>query len=305
MSRRAVSREWVDVQKRLAERVGRECDKVAFTAPIPGDLYHFTDCASLIGIFNDRELWASLATSLNDRSETQYGLEIARRLSDGDDRVPANTLPLDKLAEALLRQSWRIYVVSFCAHPDTALQWLHYGRAGSGAAIGFNAASLPKAPFRLFPVIYDRDKQRNWIRGVITKVDEALTDAFSEITGEPERELLLHIAVDLVATQLWAIAPRIKDPAFEAEDEWRLVAAVPKGEGVPILDDPAGKTWFRTSGGRVVPYKKVSYDPLPVTSITLGANSPMQQDLLALRVLMEDTTGVPLEPKISTVLVRA
>jgi hypothetical protein len=212
---------------------------------------------------------------------------------------------MDSLVDALKRQSWRIFVVSFCAHHDTALQWLHYGRSGSGVVVGFNSGLLERGPFRLYPVLYLAHDQQEWVRGIISKIDTGLTEALASITEHDERESLRRIAIDLVAAQIWAMVPRVKNPAFQSEDEWRLVASVPRGEGVPLADDPAGETFFRTTGGRVVPYKKIRYDILPGTSVTLGADSSMQQDLLALRVLMEDTLGVPLEPILSRVLVRA
>jgi hypothetical protein len=302
--RRRVSREWVSVQKGLADRIARECADIAFTCATPPELYHFTDCGGLIGIFNEKTLWASLATSLNDRSETKYGLDLAQELVADSADLAVHSLPMDSLEDALKRQSWRIFVVSFCAHHDTALQWLHYGRSGSGVVVGFKSALLEKGPFRLYPVLYLAQNQRDWVRGIISKIDTGLTEALASITVHDERESLRRIALDLAAAQIWAMVPRVKNPAFHSEDEWRLVASVPRGEGVPLADDPAGETFFRTTGGRVVPYKKIRYDVLPAASVTLGADSSMQQDLLALRVLMEDTIGAPLEPIISKVLVR-
>jgi len=250
-------------------------------------------------------LWASLATSLNDRSETQYGLDLAQELVTGSDRVAVHSLSMNSLKGALQKQSWRIFVVSFCAHHDTALQWLHYGRSGSGAVVGFNSALLQKGPFRLYPVLYCARDQQVWVRGIVSRIDAALTEALSSISTNDERDSLRRIAIDLVAAQIWAMAPRVKNPAFRSEDEWRLVASVPRGEGVPLADDPAGETFFRTTGGRVVPYKKIRYDVLPATSLTLGADSSMQQDMPGLRALMEDTLGTTLEPTVSKVMVRA
>ena len=40
--------------------------------PAPKTLFHFTDCEGLIGIFKEKTLRASLATALNDASETKY-----------------------------------------------------------------------------------------------------------------------------------------------------------------------------------------------------------------------------------------
>lgn len=141
--RRRVSSEWIRVQKEFAERFAAESVAIGYGATLPSDLYHVTDCGGLIGIFKSKTLWASLATSLNDWSETQYGLDLAKEVADG---VAVQWLPIAALHDALQRQSWRVYVFSFCTQPDTALQWLHYGRAGLGAAIGFRSSAVEKPP---------------------------------------------------------------------------------------------------------------------------------------------------------------
>src|SRR5437764_3979379 len=46
-------------------------DKPSGPPPI---LFHFTDTAGLVGILSNRSLLATLATALNDTSETQYAI---------------------------------------------------------------------------------------------------------------------------------------------------------------------------------------------------------------------------------------
>ena len=75
MASRAVSSRWQRAAASLIERVGKRAASGA--DPRPERLYHFTDCAGLIGIFEKRTIWASLATSLNDPSEVRYGLNLA------------------------------------------------------------------------------------------------------------------------------------------------------------------------------------------------------------------------------------
>lgn len=75
MATRAVSSRWQRAAASLIERVGKQ--SASSTDSRPERLYHFTDCAGLIGIFEKRTLWASLATSLNDPSEVRYGLDLA------------------------------------------------------------------------------------------------------------------------------------------------------------------------------------------------------------------------------------
>jgi hypothetical protein len=184
---------------------------------------------------------------------------------------------------------WRVYVVSFCDRSDTALHWLHYGHSGSGVAIGFNSVAIQKPPYELCPVLYNRARQDDWIGRIVKTVDDALDAALSLTQTSDDRELLRDVALDVLATHLWMVTPRMKNLVFEAENEWRLVTYVPKGNGVPMRDDPAGLNDYRAASGRIVPYKKVAFDVLPVTEIVVGASAPIQQDRDALRVLMEET----------------
>ena len=192
------------------------------------------------------------------------------------------------------RQAWRVYVISFCATSETALPWLHYGRSGSGVAIGFNSEALDartkESAYRLCPVLYDQDTQIKWLRSIVTTVDDALAAELACIPADGNRDLLVGLALSFLANQIWMVLPRMKNPAFSGEAEWRLVAHVPKGLGVPEGgDDPVGPTSFRTAVGRIVPCKVLILDVLPVVEIVLGASAPMQEDPLALRVLIEET----------------
>lgn len=301
--RRRVSRDWSNAYRVLTERVSTDFRTNAYSLDLPSQLFHFTDCDGLINILQTKTLWASLATSLNDRSEMEYGRILAKTCID--DFRPS-WLDLARIDDALTKQSWRVYVVSFCQNADTALHWLHYGRSGSGVAIGFNTAAIEKLPYELYPVLYDRERQVEWIRAVIRTVDESLGPALALTTAQGDRDLLRELALDLLATNLWMVTPRMKSIAFSAEDEWRLITYVPRGSGVPARDDPSGATDFRATSGRIVPYKKLTFDVLPITEIVLGSSAPIQQDREALRVLLEETVGTNDQVKMSdsNVLVR-
>ena len=190
---------------------------------------------------------------------------------------------------ALDRQRWRVYVVSLCRRPDTALQWLHYGRSGAGVAIGFKTSHIERVPFRLSQVLYDRARQVEWCRSIVAAVDDALDKVLRTMSGDSERELLGELARDSLATQIWSISPLMKHPAFLGEDEWRLVAHVPSGPGVPEGSKSEGATYFRQVANRIVPYKEIKFETVPVVEIILGASTPIEEDHVALQVLMEET----------------
>jgi hypothetical protein len=93
-----------DEASKAAEELGMALDELLGSwkdkeSP-PPTLFHFTDCDGLVGILTTKTLRASLATSLNDASETKYAISRLRsrlearsiRLSP-DFRFGRGTLP--------------------------------------------------------------------------------------------------------------------------------------------------------------------------------------------------------------------
>ncbi len=303
MASRAVSSRWQRAASSLIERVSKQA--ASSTDPRPERLYHFTDCARLIGIFSKRTIWASLATSLNDPSEVRYGLDLACDLFQRRVVTATNFSleSMDKLVAARADES-RAYIVSFCGNLNLAGQWLHYGRAGSGVAVGFYPERLTQPPYDLFRIVYREEAQVAAIRTIIRTIDECLGELLPTIAEEGQRDRLRAVAADLAADHLWLASPKLKHPSFEAEDEWRLIAYELRGPGAPHGPGPAGETYFRASAGRVVPFKQLSFDALPAFEVVLGSSCPMGPDDLGVLVLMEERLGARLTVRVSDVPVR-
>ncbi len=306
MASRRITRHWNNAYAAFTERADAGFETNAYTVTRPPQFFHFTDADGLSEILKTRTLWASLASALNDRSEMEYARALIRELIDGRTITP-HVLQLDQLATALDDQLWRVYVISFCARADTAPHWLHYGRSGSGAAIAFKTSEIERFPYRLYPVLYERERQVKWCKAIITTVDEALEASLTMIPGDSNRELLSNLALVLLANHISFASARMKSPSFAAEEEWRLIAYVPKGPVGSVSTDPSGETYFRTTASRIIPFKKLTLDPLPVVEIVLGYSSPLQFDLSGLRVLMDErlsnseevrviTSSVPVRP---------
>lgn len=303
MAARAVSVAWQRAAASLIERVNKQA--ASSSDARPDHLYHFTDCAGLIGIFETKTLWASLATSLNDPSEVRYGIDLACALLRRKD-VTARNFSLQDMEERIATRAdeSRAYVISFCKNLNLAGQWLHYGRSGSGVALGFYPDRMTQPPFDLFRILYRHDEQVDAIRLIVRSADQTLDELLPEVGDESQRNRLKDIAVDLTADHLWMASPRFKHPSFEAEEEWRLIAHELRGPGAPFGEGPAGATQFRTSGGRVVPYKKLKFETLPAFEVILGSSCPMGPSDLGLLVLMEDRLGARLTTRRSEVPVR-
>jgi hypothetical protein len=270
-------------------------DAAMQTSSHPAELLHFTDTAGLIGILQSRTLWASLATALNDASETNVAMRALTSYGSND-IVESRHMDagfLDGIARGVhvmpnddRANDYRSYVASLCAK-DAAVHWLHYGRGGTGVALVLDANELAKIPqFKLVKVRYDPDDQSQFLRGLVDLVDAFLDGCIAAVSDEIAFTLKLF-AGDLLVRYTKLIAAHMKDVAFSAEDEWRLVSSE-TWERTQTPSQKARDTHFRSAGARVVPYKEVPMSAESIKAIQLGASSPLRPDEQALRVLMDE-----------------
>jgi hypothetical protein len=201
MATRAVSTRWQRAAASLIEQVGKQA--ASSTDPRRERLYHFTDCARLIGIFEKRTIWASLATSLNDPSEVRYGVDLACDLFRKR-TITATNFSLDGMDKLLAARADEspAYIVSFCGNLNLAGQWLHYGRSGSGVAVGFYPERLTQPPYDLFRIVYRHDAHVEAINTIVRTIDESVGELLPTIEDEHQRDRLKTVAADLAADHL-------------------------------------------------------------------------------------------------------
>lgn len=279
------------VSKGMREVFVAEFERLRKPTDVPERLYHFSDGAGLSGIVHGRALWASLATCLNDASEVAFGLSRVHEVIDAK---------LAKKDSAFLRHTKAFlkaaivepYVTCFCGSVDRALHWLHYGRSGSGMALGFEGSRLvPNDHFILIRVIYDVAVFDAKLHSVLAGFEQRIAE---HAPGLPHRAWVVDMeefAAKLAAVLLAAQVASVKNPAFAAEEEWRLVCTEMDGHWMPHREvgDQSPDKLFRMSGQRVVPYRKVEYkdaDSFPLREIVLGHSSVVRPDDPGLAVLL-------------------
>lgn len=275
-----------EVSDELGKVFFGEYDRIRKPTNVPERLYHFCDANAMASIIQRRTLWASLSTCLNDASEVVYGLNRARSIIESRLAKPSSFLRhTKKLVNAAMIQP---YVACFCPSADEALHWLHYGRAGSGVALGFDGPQLVHGDqFILAPAIYD-------VATFDAQVNDAL-DRFEQVFAKLRPEMMPHsalamekFAANLMSIVLGGMVASVKNPAFAAEHEWRLVCTEMDADWVPDEIPKAPDKDMRTSGGRVVPYRKVEYTAanFPLREIVLGHSCAVQENDPGLSVLL-------------------
>lgn len=291
------SENWKRAKDELVDASSRPLNSRINPSDRPDRLFHFTDSAGLVGVLQKRSLRASLAPLLNDPSEIQYGLARAR------DHIEGYTGPIDqdfvRMVGPLLEIAnvppqyeieLRAYVISFCSRVDRALHWLHYGRSGTGVAIGFETRTVQKRPFDLIKVVYDPAEQHAIIDAVIEATGQYLAHNLPHFTGA-ERDDLIAVAAQITAARLRAIASLMKHPAFSPEEEWRLITHEVRGERVNREHLVPLPTGYRVVSERIVPFQELVFDRLPVMEIVLGWSAAMEPNDQGLDELLQNTCG--------------
>jgi hypothetical protein len=226
-------------------------------------VYHYTSLASLLGILESRTIWASHFTSLNDNAEFRYALRLVRGFCERTLRAGAMpwNAQLGYFLDSFARLSKTdLFVCSFSETADLLSQWRAYSSGGDGVCFGLNNQSLidlaSNSASSIVKCVYNPALHRELIE---TSVEMCIKTARGDETEAELESSFLNLT-----NVLTFVAPALKDPSFEEEQEWRVVRL--GGQDSEVL--------FRTRAHAVVPYLAFTLGdktkPLRLESLTLG-----------------------------------
>ena len=195
----------------------------------PPALFHYTTQAGLLGIINDKEMWATHTQYLNDPLEFRHAIDIVeeelqkmKALNMEEER-----LEMLKLMEESIQgiESVNVCVASFSKNGDALSQWRAYSGGAAGFSIEFSGTFLRAAIDDmgwLAPCQYTEAEQRNLVRAL-------LVDVLAEDMSPSEREDQDSDGgrIPSVGNLVWYLsryAPLIKHQSFEEEEEWRILS---------------------------------------------------------------------------------
>lgn len=237
-------------------------------------LWHFTSPQGLIGIMENREIWATATPYLNDTSEMQ---ELVRRLEHAalsrradmvlDSHLQrATAFCLDAILDTLQHGAdWDAiefsYVASLCENGNALSQWRSYCPPTGGFAVRFDVHPLMDRAtakgFEFTQCVYDPEVQQriceeiidSFLAETVPEVPVDLTAAYEDTPIPPG-----HISVQVADLHecLSRFAPLFKHQAFAEEREWRVVAR---------RKTTAEEIRFRAGKGTVIPYIPVPLAP--------------------------------------------
>jgi hypothetical protein len=205
---------------------------------LPDLLYHYTTQAGLLGIVWSQELFATKIQYFNDSAEFHLALDLAFALLQEPD-AGGTVERRARIAEQIhaVRQA-NIFAVSLTTDGDLLSQWRAYGRSSNMYAVGLRSSVLLRIAEErdgmLSRCLYDTEGHRQKIGDA---VDAAVHDG-----GH----------ADAFRNSILSIAPLVKHPSFEEENEWRLVT--------PLLDE------------RGMEFREGLFTPVPYIAVPLRAD---------------------------------
>ena len=226
---------------------------------VPRRLYHYTRIAGLEGIIRSSSFWASHVEYLNDASELLYASSLIERIIAEE----GTRAERERLREALTDRpelaapfvmGERPFVVCFCENGDLLSQWRGYGSEGPAYALGLDLhplvtmRSLPAASV-LRRVIYDREEQEKLVREAVQSWLSAVDE---ELQGRTDDEgIYPYPALGVLQRMLFEMHLCFKNPAFEEEQEWRLIKVVDAAEEARYASDQVRDEQMRSQMARV------------------------------------------------------
>jgi hypothetical protein len=254
-------------------------------------LYHYTNARGLLGILKENALWASNVSFMNDFSELKYTKDLLDRELQ---RIIKNKANLKKLnlnnIFNVITDGFNAYACCFCEDGDQLSQWRAYSEAGTGYALGFDEQLLQsKLNGVLGKVIYKRERQIKHITPVVEAAADKLL-SFQKERSDMDKDQQYQIynrEIGEFLKKCISFFFVFKDPAFEVEQESRLLA-------IDNINNPKENVQFREMRGKIIPYVELKVkqsesnekELLPIVEIVQGPLADQELGMKSLNLLL-------------------
>jgi hypothetical protein len=239
-------------------------------------LYHYTSSEGFRGIVESNSLRYSDPLFLNDGSEVHYAndilLEAASTLTDLSEREAQFAhLLIERIKTTAVQ--YRPIIFCLCEESDLLNQWRDYGRDEVPYCIEFNTEGLLTAdwsfPCSIVKIIYDRAEQLT----IVSKILRDIADIFRRHRSALFNPELSEMVINAAVSEIWGALITFKNPAFAAEQEWRLHAyAVHLGRQRPKFRSGSlgVSPFFERSPrmGHLLPISRVWIGPSPFAQVS-------------------------------------
>lgn len=265
---------------------------------LPPVVYHYTSVDGFRGIIRSQRLWATVTSALNDTTELSHAAEALKRTLTR--HAAAAHLPEFRALHPPQLQTFdylrpkmaRAFVASLSGSEDDLNQWCMYADRFGGVALGFDAAALRSLDaardlaqnLGFFAVSYSESEQEDFFDWLVSLWEREAAPALGVGLLRSKRPFLYMAHwFGILATCALAVFPRMKNPCFRSEDEWRVTHLHIKGlEECSVLSNRGKK------------YVELKLDQLsgslPLRSVWLGPSIANDASVASTRAFL-DTHG--------------
>jgi hypothetical protein len=266
-------------------------------------LYHYTNSAGMRGIVEGDLLWLTHFRFLNDYSERAWGYQvlferIRERFKDVDDADFRNGI--EKLIEIISQNYDLLAAHVFClsAERNSLNQWRYYG-GDIAYSLAFDTTKFASDNYfvQAYKIIYKYEDQIAFVDRIIDVVNQYYQDHRAELEKDDEVEDFMRMISSTVSYSIM----RLKNPAFEAEQEWRLVY-------MNIDEHNQERLKFRNGRWGMVPY--IEMKPplasinLPITEIMVGPSPHAETAQHSLSMFLDVLSRKDIKLSRSTIPIR-
>jgi hypothetical protein len=213
-------------------------------------LYHYTSQSGVLGIINDKCIWATDILFQNDSSEFEYGKTmfiaiVKKKLEARYGKISEEIL--NGINENMLFLENPVFTISFSEDSDSLNQFRSYSNSVPGYSIGFDVLAIKKGLSGKFQVsfekcLYDKKEQTDLINRIVDDI----------IDRSGNDDIISNSLMEILAGKIIKYSTMLKHPSFKDEKEWRLI--------FDYLNPIREFYRFRTGPSYMTPYITVPID---------------------------------------------
>ncbi len=204
---------------------------------VPDVVYHYCSLDTFLSIIKNSTIRVTNISKSNDKEEVKYCFDAFQKtlrktcllfsnnyidepeVKDFFDNIDYENL----VTNAVVNDSLIYYTACFSAEADLLSQWRGYANDGKGVAIGFYSYDLLKAKdlknLKFNKITYDMTTVEEELKNYI--INKLKTTSLKS-SSENFISMYMNAINDIVSGMVYN-AVFYKNPAFQEENEWRLV----------------------------------------------------------------------------------
>lgn len=297
----------LDNSVKMISSIGSELDRLQ--PDIPDVLFHYSDANAVLGIIQNKCLYASDYRFLNDSKEFIHAMDVAKTFigeslsTDSNDYTQLiYDIAFSMNPDSAFPAQTKVFIACLTEESDSLGQWRAYGNNGRGYAVGLHTNDLHYgSDFLLNPnsrqpilgkVIYDDKSLGLLSKSMFYEMCKCVPIVIENLKNngfdldEPLYKMSCGIAAGVFLRGMSYISPFWKHNAFVEENEWRLVYVYDdlfENHSLPDIN-------FRVSMDTPVPFVKVPIvkgEDSSISKIIIGPNLDFQLSRLGLDFLVE------------------